>query len=45
MLKELSIAVDELRMGQLSPGRNCEQLTNMPGVYSLRLSRNFRFVF
>ena len=45
MLKELGLAVDELLKGQLSPGRNCEQLTNMPGVYSLRLSRNFRFVF
>lgn len=26
-------------------GRNYEQLTNMPGLYSVRASRSYRFVF
>lgn len=45
MREELGLAVDELLKGELSPGRNCEQLANMPGFYSVRLSRRFRFVF
>ena len=45
MQEELGRAVDELLKGEVSPGRNYEQLTNMPGVYSVRLSRSFRFVF
>ena len=43
--KELDQAVQELLAGELSPGRNYEQLTNMQGVYSVRLSRSYRFVF
>ena len=38
-------AMEELLKGELSPGRNYEQLTNMPGVYSVRLGRSHRFVF
>ncbi len=45
MREELGLAVDELLKGKLSPGRNYEQLTNMPGVYSVRLSGSYRFVF
>ena len=45
MREELGLAVEELLKGELSPGRNYEQLANMPGVYSVRLSRNYRFVF
>ena len=43
--EQLGLAVNELLEGELSPGRNYEQLTNMPGVYSVRLSRSYRFVF
>ena len=43
--QELALAVQELLEGELSPGRNYEQLTNMRGVYSVRLSRSYRFVF
>ena len=42
---ELTAAVKELLAGELSPGRNYEQLTNMPAVYSVRLTRSYRFVF
>ena len=45
MQAELGRAVEELLEGELSPGRNCEQLTNMPGMYSVRLSSSYRFVF
>lgn len=43
--EDLGRAVEELLQGDLSPGRNFEQLTNMSGVYSVRLGRNYRFVF
>ena len=42
---QLDLVVRELLSGELSPGRNYEQLTNMPGVYSVRLSGSYRFVF
>ena len=45
MQEELGRAVDELLKGEVSPARNYEQHTNMPGVYPVRLSRSFRFVF
>ena len=45
MRDQLGLAVNELLKGELSPGRNCEELTNMPGVYSVRLSGSYRFVF
>ncbi len=45
MQEELRLAVEELLSGELSPGRNYEQLTNMRGVYSVRLSSSYRFVF
>lgn len=45
MKEELGLVVEELLEGELSPGRNCEQLTNMPGVYSVRLNQSYRFVF
>ena len=37
--------VGELLEGELSPDRNFEQLKSMPGLYSIRLSRGYRFVF
>ena len=45
MREELGLAVEELLRGELSPGRNYEQLTNMTGFYSVRLSSSYRFVF
>ena len=45
MREQLGLAVEELLKGELSPGRNYEQLTNMPSVYSVRLSGGYRFVF
>ena len=45
MRDQLGLVVDELLKGELSPGRNCEELTNMPGLYSVRLSGSYRFVF
>lgn len=45
MRVQLGLAVDELLKGELSPGRNCEALTSMSNVYSVRLSGSYRFVF
>ena len=45
MRDELGLVVDELLGGNLSPGRNFEELTNMHGGYSVRLSGGYRFVF
>ena len=45
MREELGRAIREMLEGELSPGRNYEQLANMPGVYSVRLGRSYRFVF
>ena len=43
--EELERAIDELCAGELAPGRNLEQLRIGNRLYSVRLSRNFRFVF
>ena len=43
--KELAQVIDELCAGKLAPGRNLEQLRTGKRHYSVRLSRNFRFVF
>lgn len=45
MKEELKRVIDELRAGELTPGRNLEQLRIGKGLYSVRLNRNFRFVF
>lgn len=45
MQEQLGLAVDELLKGEMALGRNCEQLTNMPGMYSVRLSGSYRFIF
>ena len=45
MKEELARAIDELCAGELAPGRNLEQLRIGNSLYSVRLSRNFRFVF
>ena len=43
--EELERVVDELCAGELAPGRNLERLRIGNRLYSVRLSRNFRFVF
>ena len=45
MQEELARVIDELCAGELTPGRNLEQLRIGKRLYSVRLSRNFRFVF
>ena len=45
MKEELERVIDELCAGELAPGRNLEQLRIGNRLYSVRLSRNFRFVF
>lgn len=45
MKEELKQVIDELLAGELPPGRNLEQLHFDDSVYSVRLNRNFRFVF
>ncbi len=45
MKEELARVIDELCAGELTPGRNLEQLRIGNRLYSVRLSRNFRFVF
>ena len=45
MREELERVIDELCAGELTPGRNLEQLRVGNRLYSVRLSQNFRFVF
>lgn len=45
MREELRRVIDELCRGELPPGRNLEQLRFGNRLYSVRLNRNFRFVF
>lgn len=45
MKEELARVIDELCAGELAPGQNLEQLRIGNRLYSVRLSRNFRFVF
>ena len=45
MKEELERVIDELCAGELAPGRNLEQLRIGNSLFSVRLSRNFRFVF
>ena len=45
MKEELARVIDELCAGELAPGRNLEQLRIGNRLHSVRLSRNFRFVF
>ena len=45
MKEELERVIDELCAGELAPGRNLEQLRIDNSLFSVRLSRNFRFVF
>ncbi len=45
MREELERVIDELCTGELAPGRNLERLRIGQRLYSVRLSRNFRFVF
>ena len=45
MKEELKRVIDELHAGGLTPGRNLEQLRIGKSLYSVRLNRNFRFVF
>lgn len=45
MKEEMVKVFDEFSTGELSPGRNLEPLGQYPGSYSVRLNRQFRFVF
>ena len=45
MKEELARVINELCAGELAPGRNLERLRIGNRLYSVRLSRNFRFVF
>lgn len=45
MKDELGVVIDELRVGKLSSGRRYEKLASTDNLYSVRLSRAYRFVF
>ena len=45
MKDELAAVIDELLAGELSPGRRYEKLDMGDDLYSVRLSRGYRFVF
>ena len=45
MKRELATVIDELLAGNLSSGRQYEKLHAGDNLYSVRLSRAFRFVF
>lgn len=45
MKEELKRVIDELCAGELTPGRNLEQLRLDKSLYSVRLNRHFRLVF
>ena len=45
MKDELAAVIDELLAGELSPGRRYEKLDTADDLYSVRLSRAYRFVF
>ena len=45
MQRELEAVIDELLAGNLSPGRLYEKLDTGDDLYSVRLSRAYRFVF
>ena len=45
MKEELERVINELCAGELTSGRNLERLRIGNRLYSVRLSRNFRFVF
>jgi len=43
--RELATAIDELLAGALPPGRRYEKLKGGGDLHSIRLTRNYRFVF
>ena len=45
MKDELAAVIEELLAGELSPGRRYEKLDTGDDLYSVRLSRAYRFVF
>lgn len=45
MQQELATVMDELLAGALPPGRRYEKLRGGTALYSVRLSRQYRFVF
>lgn len=45
MRQQLAVAVDELLTGTVPPGRRYEKLRSGNNLHSVRLSRNYRFVF
>ena len=42
---ELAIVIDELLAGTVPPGRRCEKLRGDRNLHSVRLNRQYRFVF
>ena len=45
MQRELATVIDELLAGTLPRGRRYEKLSGGSDLHSVRLSRNYRFVF
>ncbi|MXY38715.1 MAG: hypothetical protein F4160_01530 [Rhodospirillaceae bacterium] len=45
MQREFAAVIDELLTGTLPPGRRFEKLRGGTDLYSVRLSRQYRFVF
>ena len=45
MQQEFATVIDELLAGTLPPGRRYEKLRTGENLYSVRLNREFRFVF
>lgn len=45
MKRELAIVIDELLSGTAPPGRRYEKLRTPGNLHSVRLNRNYRFVF
>ena len=45
MRRELALVIDELLTGTVPPGRRCEKLRSGRNLHSVRLNRQYRFVF
>ena len=45
MRRELALVIDELLTGALPPGRRYEKLKSGRNLHSVRLNRQYRFVF
>ena len=45
MRRELALVIDELLTGTVPPGRRYEKLRSGRNLHSVRLNRQYRFVF